>query len=110
MTLSLALTGPPLAWRSVLTAGLRVHQLECAVDVASTHIVPSDALARYTRDVLHAASQVDWTPAQALVWVPPALLLLRGNVSGSRARWKRLLIRNPTSPFASAVRDALASR
>ena len=108
MTLSLDLTGPPDEWEHIQTAGLNIRQEHLLPDFQTQHSPFSDELAHYARDVLQAANLVDWTNALARHWVPPALIVQRASVTGSRRQWMRFLARNPNSPFACAVRAALA--
>lgn len=108
MTLTLDLMGPPNEWEHVQTAGLNIQQEHLLPDFQTEHMPLSDELAHYARDVLQAASLVDWTQALAGHWVPPALIVQCATVTGSRRQWRRFLSRNPDSPFACAVRAALA--
>jgi hypothetical protein len=108
MTFSLDLTGPPTEWQRIKAAGLDIQQEHVFPDFQTEHTPPTDELARYSRDVLQAASLVAWTQALAQHWVPPALLVQCATVTGSRRQWMRFLARNPHSPFACAVGAALA--
>ena len=108
MILTLDLTGPPDEWQQVKAAGFDIQQEHLLPDFQTEHTPPTDELARYSRDVLQAASLVAWTQALAQCWVPPALLVQCATVTGSRRQWMRFLARNPSSPFACVVRAALA--
>ena len=108
MTLTLDLAGPPAEWQEIKAAGLDIQEERLLPDFQTEHTPLSDELAHYARDVLQAASLVDWTQALAGHWVPPALIVKRASVRGSRHQWMRFLARNPHSPFACAVRAALA--
>lgn len=108
MTLTLDLSGPLPEWQEIKAAGLDIQEERLHPDFQTEHALPTDELARYARDVLQAASLLDWTQALARHWVPPALLVKRATVRGSRRQWMRFLARNPNSPFACAVRAALA--
>ncbi len=108
MTLTLDLMGPPNDWRRIKTAGLDIQQEHLLPDFKTEHTPPTDELAHYSRDVLQAASLVDWTSVLTRHWVPPALIVQCATVTGSHRQWMRFLARNPNSPFACAVRAALA--
>lgn len=108
MTLSLNLSGPLPEWQEIKAVGLDIQEERLHPDFQTEHTPLSDELAHYTRDVLQAANLVDWTQAHVGHWVPPVLLIQCATVRGSRRQWMRFLARNPNSPFACAVRTALA--